>query len=66
MYLVAIFEKRAKDLVIVPEDEKEIYTLFSDDINAFMERNKTVFTQGQLIKIPFHSYEKVGVEIYKI
>ncbi len=66
MYLIAIFEKKVKDLIVIPEQEKEVYTLFSNDIENFMERNKTVFTQGQLIKVPFHTFEKVGVEIYKI
>lgn len=72
MYLIAIFEKRVKDLLETPNynpdgySEKEIMEMFADDVNKFMDNNKEVYHVGQLMKIPFATETMIGVEIYKV
>ncbi len=72
MYLIAIFEKRVKDLLDTPDyspdgyEETTIRNLFQDDVNKFIEDNKELYHVGQLMKIPFATETMIGIEIYKI
>ena len=66
MYLIAKFEKKLKDLVQIPETEKEIYDMFNIDVNNFLELKKDEYHYGQIMRIPFITKDIVGVEIYKI
>ena len=65
MYLIAIFEKKIKDLDIVPEEETAIYDMFADDIAMFLEEHNEYYT-GKTIKVPFRTSEMVGVELHKL
>ena len=69
MYLIAKFEKKVKDLskvsVKIPESEKEISSLFEDDVLNFLSSHKE-FMKRNVMKIPFQTVDMIGVEIYLI
>ncbi len=66
MYIIAIFEKRVKDLLQVPTTEKEVYDMFVEDANKFLELHKDEYLKTHVVKIPFITKNIVGMEVYKI